>query len=198
MVRSCVGCRVTGSPSELVRIVLGPDGNVVPDLGGGAFGRGAWLHPRKDCITKAVPRGLSHALKAQVLTDAPTLVERIRAAAERRVEALLQAARRAGKAALGTTAVHEAAAAGSLELCVVAADARAAAETPAVSAAVKRGRAVVFASKTALAALFGREELGVVAILDSGLAEAILAAIRLSELKGPSGPSPSLSVSEVR
>src|SRR5688572_15321081 len=105
MVRSCVGCRVTGSPSELLRVVLGPDGNVVPDLGGGAFGRGAWLHPRKDCIAKAVPRGLSHALKAQVEGDARTLIERIRSAAERRAASLLQAARRAGKAALGTTAV---------------------------------------------------------------------------------------------
>jgi predicted RNA-binding protein YlxR (DUF448 family) len=187
---------VTGSPGELVRVVLGPDGDVVPDLGGGAFGRGAWLHPRKDCVVKAVPRGLSHALKAQVRTDAQTLVERIRAAAERRVAALLHAARRAGKAALGTTAVADAA--GSLELCVVAADARAAAETPPVLAAIARGRAVVFGTKAALGALFGRDELGVVAILDAGLGQAILAAVRLSELELSSGPSPSLSVSEVR
>lgn len=194
MIRSCVGCRKAGSPAELVRVVVGPDGSVVPDLAGGAFGRGAWLHPRTECIGKAVPRGLAHALRAEVKTDAARLIELLRKAAERRCAALLKAASRASKAALGTTAVQEAE---KICLVVVAADARAAAETATVVTAVRSGRAVVFGSKSTLGAIFGREELGVVAILDLGLAEAILAAVRLTELQSPRGGNKSLAMSEV-
>src|SRR5688572_4377236 len=97
MIRSCVGCRKESSPAELVRVVVGPDGRVVPDLAGGAFGRGAWLHPRTECVAKAVPRGLAHALRAEVKTDAASLIELLRRAAERRAAALLAAASRASK-----------------------------------------------------------------------------------------------------
>jgi predicted RNA-binding protein YlxR (DUF448 family)/ribosomal protein L30E len=197
MVRTCVGCRAEGSPAELVRVVVGPDGGVVPDLAGGAFGRGAWLHPRPDCVRKAVPRGLSHALKVRVATDAQALFGLMSSAAERRAAALLRAAERARKAALGATAVAEAEAAGSASLFVVAADAESAGRLPSVAAAVKSGRAVVFGTKATLGALFGREQLGVLAILDPGLAEAVARAVRLSELERSSGRSPSLAMSEV-
>lgn len=197
MVRSCVGCRKTGSPGELVRVVIGPDGGVVPDLAGGAFGRGAWLHPAAPCIERALPRGLAHALRAEVKTSPATFFGLLRAAAARRTKALLLSALRAGKAALGTTAVKEAEQARPLALIVVAADARAAAEAPAVQAAVGSGRAVVFGTKAELGALYGRDELGVVGIADAGLGQAIAAAVRLTEVRGSRGGSDSLAMSEV-
>jgi uncharacterized protein len=44
-VRSCIGCRKRANPAALIRVVL-VDGKVIPDLKGGAAGRGAWLHKK--------------------------------------------------------------------------------------------------------------------------------------------------------
>ena len=52
-VRSCIGCRKRANPSALIRVVL-VDGKVIPDLKGGAAGRGAWLH--KKCAEVAIAR----------------------------------------------------------------------------------------------------------------------------------------------
>jgi predicted RNA-binding protein YlxR (DUF448 family) len=53
-VRSCVGCRKKANPAALIRVVL-IDGKVIPDVKGGAPGRGAWLH--KKCAEGAISRG---------------------------------------------------------------------------------------------------------------------------------------------
>jgi predicted RNA-binding protein YlxR (DUF448 family) len=53
-VRSCISCRKRANPSALIRVVL-VDGKVIPDLKGGAAGRGAWLH--KKCADVAISRG---------------------------------------------------------------------------------------------------------------------------------------------
>ena len=53
-VRSCIGCRKKANPSALIRVVL-IDGKLIPDIKGGAPGRGAWLH--KKCAEGAISRG---------------------------------------------------------------------------------------------------------------------------------------------
>jgi predicted RNA-binding protein YlxR (DUF448 family) len=52
-VRSCISCRKRANPSALIRVVL-VDGKVIPDLKGGAAGRGAWLH--RKCAEVAIAR----------------------------------------------------------------------------------------------------------------------------------------------
>ena len=52
-VRSCISCRKKENPSALIRVVL-VDGKVIPDIKGGAAGRGAWLH--KKCAEVAIAR----------------------------------------------------------------------------------------------------------------------------------------------
>ena len=52
-VRSCIGCRKKANPAALIRVVL-IDGKLVPDIKGGAPGRGAWLH--KKCAEVAIAR----------------------------------------------------------------------------------------------------------------------------------------------
>ena len=52
-VRSCIGCRKKSNPTALIRVVL-IDGKVIPDLKGGAAGRGAWLN--KKCAEVAIAR----------------------------------------------------------------------------------------------------------------------------------------------
>jgi len=184
--RTCIGCRATGAPEELVRLVLGPEGEVACDLGGGAFGRGAWVHPRAECLAGAVPRGLERALRGKVNATAHGVAAQMRFTAGRRLLALLSSARRSKKAAVGTTSVKEAAQSGSARLYVVAVDARAAADAPWIEQAVADGRAIAFGTKLELGTtLGGLEEVGVVAILDDGLARAIHRAHGLATLPEP-------------
>ncbi|MBC7551431.1 MAG: YlxR family protein [Cellulomonas sp.] len=59
-VRTCVGCRSTGSRSVLVRVVAsvgeGADPELVVDTRGCLPGRGAWLHPDPACLELAERR----------------------------------------------------------------------------------------------------------------------------------------------
>ena len=52
-VRSCISCRKRANPAALIRVVL-IDGKVIPDIKGGAPGRGAWFH--KKCAEVAIAR----------------------------------------------------------------------------------------------------------------------------------------------
>ena len=52
-IRSCIGCRKTGGPLELMRMVL-VDGKVIFDQPQIAPGRGAWVH--RKCLKLAIDR----------------------------------------------------------------------------------------------------------------------------------------------
>lgn len=52
-IRSCIGCRKTDSPSNLLRMVL-VDGKVIFDQPQIAPGRGAWVH--RKCLKMAIDR----------------------------------------------------------------------------------------------------------------------------------------------
>jgi predicted RNA-binding protein YlxR (DUF448 family) len=63
-VRTCVGCREVGGKAELIRVVRGQDGVVRVDRTGRAPGRGAYMHPRADCLGRAAKGSLARALRA--------------------------------------------------------------------------------------------------------------------------------------
>ncbi|MCC7536590.1 MAG: DUF448 domain-containing protein [Deltaproteobacteria bacterium] len=171
--RTCVGCRSADTKGSLVRVVRGPQGQIVPDPMGRLPGRGAYVHVRGDCMAAAVRGGLARAFRAPVELGADELAVAIEARLVVRRTGLLVAARRAGALAIGTDAVRDAIASRRVALLLVASDAAGRREE--LSAAVGRlGRACVeVGTKTELGALLGREEVGVVAVLDRGLAEAI-------------------------
>ncbi len=97
-------CIVTGDvepKAGLIRFVVGPDGQVIPDLAGKLPGRGIWVSADRDLIAKAVKKGLfSRAAKApvQAPADLDALVERAQA---KRVVELVSLARKAGLAVAG-------------------------------------------------------------------------------------------------
>jgi len=188
MPRTCAGCREVCVAGDLVRVVLGPSGEAVPDLSGSGFGRGAWVHPREACLVKALPRGFSKSMKGSVQTTPAEFASMLRSQAEKRALSLIGSAFRARKAAAGSTAVRDAQAAGLVQLVIVATDARAAAETPWIDALVASGRARAFGSKELLGRAIGRPETGVVAILDIGLSTALLHTLDVAELRSPSAP----------
>lgn len=70
--RTCVGCGervdLEVHKSELVRLILGPNGEVAVDARGGGFGHGAHVHMLRSCLEGAVARGLARAAKGKVHT----------------------------------------------------------------------------------------------------------------------------------
>ncbi len=54
-VRTCLGCRKRTDRSTLVRVVA-RDGEVVVDDSATLPGRGAWVHPTRECIDSALRR----------------------------------------------------------------------------------------------------------------------------------------------
>jgi uncharacterized protein len=72
-VRSCISCRKRANPSALIRVVL-VDGKVIPDIKGGAAGRGAWLH--KKCAEVTIARNaFRFAFKQDVAVDVSELLK---------------------------------------------------------------------------------------------------------------------------
>lgn len=178
--RSCVACRGKSSPAELVRWVLTESGGVLPDLAQGQFGRGAWLHPSAACFKKA-QGGFSRSFKQPVNSSPAELAELLGSAAERRVLALLGAARRARKLAVGRSAVESEIQAGRCHLLLVATDARSAARASEVQRVVASGGALGWGTKTLLGGLTGRTEAGLLAVTDDGLANAVKATIAMAQ-----------------
>jgi len=151
----------------MVRLVFAED-EVVVDLAGGAFGRGAHLHPRPECIEKA-PRGLARTLKRDPKVHARELAARLSAACDRRMSGLMMAARRTNGLAVGADASLEAIRRGA-PLVVVAVDAGKIAQTLEVQGAVAEGRAIAWKAKNELGALLGEEAVAICAVRHAGIA----------------------------
>lgn len=201
--RTCVGCGEHDAPEEMVRLVLGPSGEVAVDAAGGGFGRGAHVHARGPCLAAAAARGLMRATKGkarevslavkeggEVVTgegaplSAEALARAVEEAMARRIAGLLASAVRVRKVRIGADAVTGAWRTGEAELIMVATDAAAAAELGAVREAVAAGAAVAWGTKLGLAAALMRratpEGVGAAAITDAGIAAAVRDAVEKS------------------
>jgi predicted RNA-binding protein YlxR (DUF448 family) len=170
--RTCVGCRAHDDACATVRLVVA-EGEVAFDLAGGAFGRGAHVHPRVDCLVRA-PRGLARAFPGAVRerdVTAHELGSRLVAACDRRMAGLLLAARRIRALAVGADAVESALRrASSGVLLIVAVDAGSVASSREVRDAVIRGCAVAWRKKTELGNLIGEESVAICAVCHAGIA----------------------------
>lgn len=192
--RLCAGCRRTVPREELLRFAISPEAPfLAPDPQRKLGGRGVSVHPTRACIELAARKGgFARALKKSVAIDTDALCATARVLYVMRAESLLIAAARRKKLAIGTEAVREALRAPSgtaVEVLVVAADAEGRREEL-ESAAERLGRrCLVFGSKSSLGRLFGRDEVGVLGILDHGIAdEVVRCAARANELESPVGP----------
>jgi predicted RNA-binding protein YlxR (DUF448 family) len=67
--RTCIGCRLVCPAAELVRLGLQADRVVILTS---SAGRGAWLHPREDCLRAAVRgRAFARAFRRPVTMPPP-------------------------------------------------------------------------------------------------------------------------------
>jgi ribosomal protein L7Ae-like RNA K-turn-binding protein len=170
----------------MIRLVLGEDGGLVVDLAGRSFGRGAWVHPRTDCIDRAARGGVDKSFKGPVTEgDTSAVFDRVRDAANRRVEALIASAGRSGNAVSGSDVARAAVEEGRAQLLVVAEDARAAAQATFVTRVAAAGKVVTWGTKETLGRATGRPDTAIVAISDRGLSDAIVRSVALSSIPGP-------------
>lgn len=178
--RMCAGCGKRDLADNLVRVVLGPEGEIAVDLADSRFGRGAHVHATKDCVQKGARGGFAKSFKTQVTTTVEAIGEQIIASADRRIEGLLIGARRGKLAIGGGDVVREAWRDEKAALLIVAVDAAAAAKLPEVEDAIRQGKAIAWSDKQRLGAVFGRDETAVCAVLHEGVAEAIGSARRMA------------------
>lgn len=105
--RTCIVTGETMAPERMIRFVVGPDADVVPDLARRLPGRGMWLKAERSIVEQAVAKkAFSRAARAAVTAaaDLPQRVERL--LLQRALEDLARA-RRAGRAVAGFVKVEQ-------------------------------------------------------------------------------------------
>jgi hypothetical protein len=106
--RLCIVTREVRPVTDLIRFVMGPDREVVPDLKRRLPGRGVWVTATRTAVAAAVKRrafGRGFKAEVRVAPDLPDAVERL---LEQSVLDALSIVRKAGRAALGFAQVERA------------------------------------------------------------------------------------------
>ena len=126
--RTCILTRRTAPREELIRLAVGPDGCVAPDVRARAPGRGAWIGVSRAELDEANSKGklkgaLARAFKTGDVKVAADLGDRIEAALRQATLDRLGMEARAGNLINGSDRVEIAARNGNIYLLIHAADA---------------------------------------------------------------------------
>jgi hypothetical protein len=184
--RSCILTRRTAPREELIRLALGPDGQVAPDVRARAPGRGAWIGVGRRELDKAHAKGklkgaLARAFKTGDVTVPADLGERIEAALQQQALDRLGLEARGGTLLTGAERIEQAARAGKVQLLIHAADAgadgnRALDQAWRVGGGDRQG--LVFPlGRTILSMALGRENVVHIALTDAAAARRVSHAI---------------------
>jgi uncharacterized protein len=159
--RTCIVTGTEGTPERMIRFVVGPDGEVVPDLARRLPGRGMWVRAERSAVERAVAKRL-FAKAARAAVRAPDdLPERVERLLLERPLADLGRARRAGRAVSGFVKVEQLIAQRRAGLLVVADEA----DGDGLGKLTATGLPIVrLGDATALGGLFGREQAVYVAV----------------------------------
>ena len=159
--RTCIATGVEGAPETMIRFVVGPEGEVVPDLARRLPGRGLWVRAERSALERAVEKNLfSKAARAAVKAPAD-LAERVERLLLERPLADLGRARRAGRAVAGFVKVEQMIAQRRVGLLVVADEADGDGLGKLVATGLPLAR---LGDATSLGGLFGREQAVYVAV----------------------------------
>ena len=184
--RTCILSRRTAPREELIRLALGPDGQVAPDVRARAPGRGAWIGVGREALDEANAKGklkgaLQRAFKAGDLDVPADLGERIQAALRQQALDRLGMEARAGNLVNGADRIEQAARTGKIHLLIHAADAGEDGRKRLDQAWRVGGggpSGLVFPEgRTILSMALGRENVVHIALTDAGAARRVLHAI---------------------
>jgi predicted RNA-binding protein YlxR (DUF448 family) len=159
---------------SLLRFVVGPGGELVPDVASDLPGRGLWLTPRRDILESAVAKRLFARAARQPLSPSPGLADRVEALLAQRCCDAVGLARRAGLAVAGFEKVREAVRVGKVALLLAALDGAEGGRSKV--RAIRRDlplAAVLTAAE--LGAVFGRDHVVHVAVSAGGLSIRLIA-----------------------
>ena len=179
--RTCAVSRQTLPERALLRFVVGPDGQVVPDLSAKLPGRGIWIEANADAIDLAVQRQV-FARSARTRATAPaTLSQDVTRLLRQRCLDLVGLAAKAGQAVSGFEKVKQLARAGRAAVLVEASD----------GSADGRGKIAGVGSGVPLVGAFTGAELGLALgreiVVHAALTKGGLARKFLSEIHRLSG-----------
>jgi len=126
--RTCILSRRTAPREDLIRLALGPDGQVAPDVRARAPGRGAWIGIGRQALDEANAKGklksaLARAFKTADLAIPADLGERIETALQAQALDRLGLEARGGTLVTGAERVETAARQGKVRMLIHAADA---------------------------------------------------------------------------
>ena len=127
-VRSCILTRRTAQREQLIRLAIGPDGSVHPDIRARAPGRGAWIGVSRGELETALTKGklkaaLARAFRTSEVTVSPDLPERIEVALRQAALDRLGLEARGGTLLTGGERIEAACRSGKVRLLLFAADA---------------------------------------------------------------------------
>jgi predicted RNA-binding protein YlxR (DUF448 family) len=106
--RLCIVTREVKPVTDLIRFVIGPDSEVVPDLKRRLPGRGVWVTATRAAVAEAVKRrAFARAFKSEVRM-APDLADAVDRLLEQSVLDALSIVRKAGRTATGFVQVERA------------------------------------------------------------------------------------------
>ena len=152
--RTCIATGERTTPERLIRFVVGPDGEVVPDLARRLPGRGIWVGAERPTVERAIAKNLfARAARSSVRIPAD-LADRVERLLLERVLADLGRARRAGRAVAGFVKVEQLIASGKAGLLLVADEAEG---DGLRKLAESRLPLLRLGDATALGGIFGRE-----------------------------------------
>ncbi len=99
--RRCIATGEVGDPALMIRFVVGPEGQAVPDVRNKLPGRGIWVSATKDALETAIKKkAFSRSAKEQVSIP-DDLFEQVDKMLARRLVDLISMARKAGQAVTG-------------------------------------------------------------------------------------------------
>ncbi|HEX5259259.1 MAG TPA: DUF448 domain-containing protein [Sphingomicrobium sp.] len=180
--RTCILTRRKATKEELIRLALGPDDTVAPDVRARAPGRGAWIGVTRAELDEANARGklkaaLQRAYKTNAVTVPADLGARTEAALRRYALDRLGMEARASKLINGAERVETAARSGQVHFLIHAGDAgedgrRALDQAWRVGGGEQRG--LIFPEpRTILSMALGRENVVHVALTDPAAASRV-------------------------
>ena len=184
--RTCVVTRRKADKDELIRLAVGPDRTVAPDVRARAPGRGAWISVGRDELADAVASGklkagLQRAFKTGDVTVPADLAERTAQALRQYALDRLGMEARSGKLISGSDKVEAAARSGKVHLLVHAADASEDGRKKLDQAWRVGGgpsRGLIFPEdRTILSLALGRENVVHVALIEAAAAARVLHAL---------------------
>jgi uncharacterized protein len=175
--RRCIATGELRERATLLRFVVAPDGELVPDVAARLPGRGLWLMPRRDIVERAVAKRLFARAARRPISAPLGLADRIETLLARRCCETLGLARRAGQAVAGFERVADMTRRGRVGLLVFAVDG---AETGRrrVSALGREVPAAGVLTGAELGAAFGRDRVAHVAVAPGPFATRLAADMR--------------------